>query len=242
MNRFTSRKSESPAAWQCARSRRYWSWAWTTSRSIGTTRCRRDLAQARLALSSRRRTCTCSRPTGQPSDVDSGRACTSARRRPTSSPRRSPSRLSVNTMNRSRQKEGDARRVGLRGRFSAITAETNMPQKRICRRMWPQTVVQHRPVPHAGRKSHRERPHRLLPTCDLLGLGGAYESRPTARESDQAGGAAGCRRLSALRPLGPDDPWAVVGLVPGVSRPSRLRRRRGGRPRAASSRLRAVPA
>ena len=60
-----------------------------------------DVAHAPFGLS-RRTTCKCARGNSQPSRCESNSRCTSARRRPQASPRRSPALAISNTISRSR--------------------------------------------------------------------------------------------------------------------------------------------
>lgn len=65
-------------------------------------RSRRDLAHASFGLSSRRTTCRCARATSQPNRRESTSRCTSLRRNPQTSPRRSPPRAISSTISLSR--------------------------------------------------------------------------------------------------------------------------------------------
>ena len=100
-NKFTNTKSDTAARATSARSNAYLSNACTTRKSSGTVRYRGDFAHAPSTLS-RRRTCRCALGTTQPNGRESSNRCTSQRRSPVASPRRSPARTSSSTTRRSR--------------------------------------------------------------------------------------------------------------------------------------------
>ena len=61
------------------------------------------------------------------------------------------------------QEQRDRVRIALRRGLRAVTAEPHLPQEPIGDRHDSQVLIEHRPVPRAGRQPHRERPHLVIP-------------------------------------------------------------------------------
>ena len=61
------------------------------------------------------------------------------------------------------QEQRDRVRVALRRRLRAVAAEPHLPQEAISDRHDGQVLIEHRPVPRAGRQPYQERPHPSIP-------------------------------------------------------------------------------